>query len=82
MSPFLSGAWAPLPQELERASVEVVQGEVPRELNGSYLRSGANQRFAPRDAHHPFDGDGMLHAFRFEDERERVESFPETEATA
>jgi carotenoid cleavage dioxygenase len=66
--PFLSGNFAPWPMEGEIHDCEVV-GEIPRELAGTYYRNGANPQFAPRGRYHWFDGDGMIHAFRFEDGR-------------
>lgn len=65
-NPFLRDGWAPLGQELDIDRVEVVQGAVPESLRGTYLRNGPDQRFEPRGRYHPFDGDGMLHGFRFE----------------
>jgi carotenoid cleavage dioxygenase len=44
----------------------VVEGEIPRELHGTLYRNGPNQQYAPRDAYHPFSGDGMIHAFHIE----------------
>ncbi len=41
----------------------IVEGEVPKELCGTFYRNGPNPQFAPRGAHHWFGGDGMLHAF-------------------
>src|SRR5262245_13320925 len=43
-----------------------VEGEIPADLNGIYLRNGPNPRFEPNGRYHPFDGDGMLHAAHFE----------------
>jgi carotenoid cleavage dioxygenase-like enzyme len=44
-----------------------VQGELPADLCGAYLRNGPNPVFQPKNRYHPFDGDGMLHAVYFKD---------------
>lgn len=64
-------AWRPNPVE---ASYEIrsVEGEIPRELNGSLYRNGPCQKILPEagfQALHFFDGDGLVHAIRFEDGR-------------
>jgi carotenoid cleavage dioxygenase-like enzyme len=66
--PFLRGAWEPWPMEGEIHDV-IVEGEVPRDLNGTLFRNGPNPQFPPRSSYHPFLGDGMIHAFRIEDGR-------------
>jgi carotenoid cleavage dioxygenase-like enzyme len=65
-SPFLTGGWAPLGREIDISEVAVVQGEVPEALSGTFVRNGPDQQFPPRGRYHAFDGDGMLHDFRFE----------------
>ena len=65
-SPFLQGALAPVFDERDDVALEVV-GELPRELNGMFVRTGPNPQFAPMGAYHPFDGDGMLHAVYLQD---------------
>jgi len=60
--PFLRGNYAPWPMEGEVHDL-VVEGEIPRALNGTLYRNGANPQFAPRGRYHWFDGDGMIHAF-------------------
>jgi carotenoid cleavage dioxygenase len=67
-SPFTSGNYAPWPMEGEIHDL-VVEGELPRELCGTLWRNGPNPQFAPRGRYHWFDGDGMIHAFRFRDGR-------------
>jgi len=62
--PMLTGNFAPITDEeiLEDLPVE---GKIPTDLNGVYLRNGPNPRFEPKGFHHYFDGDGMLHAGQF-----------------
>ncbi|WOJ95891.1 carotenoid oxygenase family protein [Congregibacter brevis] len=62
--PHLTGTFAPIADELVLHNLEV-EGEIPRDLNGVYLRNGPNPRFEPKGAHHVFDGDGMIHAGEF-----------------
>ena len=63
--PNLVGGFAPLRMECDAPDL-VIEGEVPRDLNGTFYRNGANPQFAPRGDHHWFAGDGMVHAFRIE----------------
>jgi len=49
-----------------------IEGEVPRELHGTFYRNGPSQQVLPAEGYralHLFDGDGMVHAFRFDDGR-------------
>ena len=67
-APYLEDAFAPIRAE-HVTSLEVIEGAVPRDLLGAYVRNGPDPRFDPQGRHHWFDGDGMLHAVRFEDGR-------------
>lgn len=69
-NPYLHGSFGPVANEVSSSDLEIV-GEIPRDLFGSYVRNGPNPRFEPRGRYHWFDGDGMLHALRFEDGRAR-----------
>lgn len=64
--PMLTGPFAPVLVE-EVLTDLPVEGEIPADLNGVYLRNGPNPRFKPKGAYHPFDGDGMIHAAHFKD---------------
>jgi len=69
-NPYLNGAWEPTDTEWTASTPDLkIQGELPRDLAGIYLRNGHNQVHAPLGKYHPFDGDGMVHAMRFEDGR-------------
>lgn len=62
-------AWRPNPVESDYKVVEI-DGEVPRELNGTLYRNGPNQNVLPSGgskALHFLEGDGMVNAFFFED---------------
>ncbi len=65
LSPYLTGDYAPVDDELAVDALPV-EGELPRELRGTYVRNGPNARQAPRGRYHWFDGDGMLHALSFD----------------
>ncbi|MGH7291457.1 MAG: carotenoid oxygenase family protein, partial [Myxococcota bacterium] len=59
----LSGNYAPVMDELTRFDLPV-QGAIPPELHGLYVRNGANP--ATGESSHWFLGDGMLHGVRLE----------------
>ena len=61
----LSGAFAPVNDEIVTDDL-AVDGEVPQDLTGLYVRNGPNRRFEAPGRYHWFDGDGMLHAVRFD----------------
>ncbi len=65
---FLRGNFAPLRLECDAPDL-IIEGEVPRDLNGTLLRNGPNPMYPPRDNYHMFSGDGMVHAFKIEDGR-------------
>lgn len=66
---MLASLLRPNPNEADYA-ITNVEGEIPRELNGTLYRNGPNQKIAPKvgaGAMHLFDGDALIHALRFED---------------
>ncbi|MCA9628463.1 MAG: carotenoid oxygenase family protein [Myxococcales bacterium] len=63
--PYRQGAWTPNLTEYDARELEVLEGEVPTDLNGVYLRNTENPLFPALERYHPFDGDGMLHAVHF-----------------
>jgi carotenoid cleavage dioxygenase-like enzyme len=65
--PGFAGRFAPVRLEGEIRGLEVVQGEVPASLDGTYYRVGAHPAWPPfveRDFY--FNADGMVSMFRFE----------------
>ncbi len=62
----LRGNGAPVQEELTLTDLEV-RGTIPPELDGRYLRNGANPVTGMSD--HPFLGDGMIHGVRLRDGR-------------
>ncbi|MDX2701434.1 carotenoid oxygenase family protein [Streptomyces sp. PA03-6a] len=62
-----AGNYAPLTEEVSASDLPVT-GELPRELNGRYLRIGPNPRGEVDPAtHHWFNGAGMVHGIRLRD---------------
>ena len=60
---FRTGNYAPVHDELTEYNL-AVDGAIPPELDGWYLRNGPNPR---GDSSHWFVGDGMVHGVRIED---------------
>ncbi|KAK4771698.1 hypothetical protein SAY87_032230 [Trapa incisa] len=61
---YLSGNFAPVPDETPPVPVLPITGYLPECLNGEFVRVGPNPKFAPVAAYHWFDGDGMIHGMR------------------
>ena len=62
--PYRTGAWRPQTREWTATEMHV-EGEIPADLNGVYLRNTENPLIAAAERYHPFDGDGMIHAISF-----------------
>ena len=71
-NPYLQGAWRPSFNEWDAVfapgDAEVI-GEIPRDIDGVYVRTGENPVHEPIGRYHPFDGDGFLHAMSFKNGR-------------
>mmetsp|Transcript_80862 Transcript_80862/g.187747 ORF Transcript_80862/g.187747 Transcript_80862/m.187747 type:complete len:610 (+) Transcript_80862:63-1892(+) len=74
-NPILEGNYAPVHKEISASNLEVVEGALPEDFpDGVYVRNGPNPRWPTvsvqtplgRTAHHWFDGEGMIHAVRFD----------------
>lgn len=61
----LDGNNAPVQQEDTWDNLTVI-GKVPTDMNGMYVRNGPNAFYPPTWRYHAYDGDGMLHAVRFD----------------
>jgi carotenoid cleavage dioxygenase len=61
---WLSGNFGPVTDEVEAHDLEVVDGTIPPELSGLYVRNGSNP--ATDDSTMWFFGDGMGHGVRLE----------------
>ncbi len=65
--PYRTGAWRPQTTEWDADDLIVVEGEIPADLDGVYLRNTENPLHPAFKAYHPFDGDGMMHIVGFRD---------------
>jgi len=61
----LQGNFSPIADELDIEELKFIQGQIPQDLRGVYLRNGPNPAFSPLAYVYPLDGDGMLHAIYF-----------------
>ena len=64
-NPYLHGIYAPTTRTADDADLEVVSGEIPRDLEGAHVRNGPNSVFAPKNLYHWFDGDGLVNGIYF-----------------
>ena len=62
--PYRSGVWRPQYREYGAWDLDV-EGEIPDDLAGVYLRNTETAVFEPAKRYHPFDGDGMIHSIGF-----------------
>ena len=63
--PYRTGAWRPNLVEYDATDLDVLEGALPADLVGTYLRNTENPLLPAIGRYHPFDGDGMLHAITF-----------------
>ena len=62
--PYRTGAWRP--QHIEYDATDLpMQGSIPDDLEGVYLRNTENPLHPNLERYHPFDGDGMIHMMAF-----------------
>lgn len=62
--PFMTGVFEPNYVECNAHDLTVI-GEIPKSLNGVYLRNTQNPVHQPLGRYHAFDGDAMLHLMNF-----------------
>lgn len=68
-NPHLSGRFAPVHREIESSKL-TIEGDLPPDLLGAYIRNGPNPKFPPLGSYtYPMEGDGMLHGIWFEPDR-------------
>lgn len=61
--PYLQGNYAPVDKESDFDADQLrVEGTIPENLVGAFMRNGANIAFEPEHYTYPLDGDGMIHA--------------------
>ena len=65
LHPISPSRFAPVGREIDASALEVIEGRIPEELSGAYIRNGPNPRYEPVSYNYPLEGDGMLHAVRF-----------------
>ena len=63
--PYMQGAWTPMYGEVNATGLEVIEGQIPTDIDGVYLRNTEIPVHEPIGRYHPFDGDGMLHMISF-----------------
>ena len=63
---YLNGNFAPVAEEVNNIQLQVVDGKIPRDIEGLFLRVGPNPipHHIDRRDYHWFDGDGMIHSGR------------------
>lgn len=66
--PYRTGPWQPNLREYDLVQ-PTVEGELPKDLAGVYIRNTENPVHEALGRYHPFDGDGMLHTIAFESGR-------------
>ena len=59
--PYLNGPWTPVHEEVDVDELEVIEGKIPADIDGIYLRNTENPVHQPLGRYHPFDGDAMIH---------------------
>jgi carotenoid cleavage dioxygenase len=67
--PYLTGAWTPLHEEVDASDLTVLEGAIPTDIDGVYVRNTENPVHQALGRYHPFDGDGMVHVISFKDGR-------------
>ena len=62
-----SSAYCNVEKELDHAELKLVKGSIPKQISGTFYRNGPGRlERGGRWVHHPFDGDGMIAAFKFD----------------
>ena len=65
--PYLQGNYAPIDSERDFDVPELhIEGTVPEQLVGAFMRNGANTAYEPIHYVYPLDGAGMIHALYFD----------------
>lgn len=67
--PYLNGAWTPLHEEVNATDLAAIEGTIPTDIDGVYIRNTENPVHQALGRYHPFDGDGMIHMISFKDGR-------------
>ena len=70
--PYLQGNYAPVLEESTFDEGEGglhVEGQIPEQITGAFMRNGPNVAWQPDHYVYPVDGDGMIHGVYFKDGR-------------
>ena len=61
-----SSAYCNVEKEHRQTTLELIKGEIPKDLNGTFYRNGPGRLERKGEwVHHPFDGDGMIASIQF-----------------
>ena len=64
--PLYKGWGHPYRVEATIRGLELIEGHLPPEIEGTLLRCGPDRQYPPRNGSDVFiDGEGMVHTFRF-----------------
>ena len=79
-NPHLSGRFAPVHREIDARDL-TVEGTLPAELTGAYVRNGPNPKFPPLGSYtYPMEGDAMLHGVWLDGDVSGARAHPPTGA--
>ncbi|WP_269609586.1 carotenoid oxygenase family protein [Prochlorococcus marinus] len=68
-----SSAYCNVEKELNNAELKLVKGSIPKQISGTFYRNGPGRlERGGRWVHHPFDGDGMIAAFKFDNGKIKI----------
>jgi carotenoid cleavage dioxygenase len=67
--PYMSGVFQPVVEEVNVAELTVLDGVIPTDIDGIYIRNTEQPTHNPLGNYHPFDGDAMLHQVSFQNGR-------------
>ena len=79
--PYLRGAWTPLLEEVNASNMRVLEGKIPSDIDGVYLRNTQNPVYQSIGRYHPFaprtnardEDDGYLVTFITNENTQRSE---------
>jgi carotenoid cleavage dioxygenase len=63
--PYLNGPFTPLLEEVNATDLDLIEGRIPVDIDGVYLRNTQNPIHHAIGRFHPFDADGMIHMISF-----------------
>ena len=64
----MRGNFAPVKDEIQYPADNIVEGKLPTDINGTFLKNGPNPALETlTNRAHWFGGSGMIHAFQLHD---------------